>query len=100
MSSYSQRYRDYVAGLLDKLTSASYSAVEADAQVKHHVRRIDEYTTDKSYTDHSARQKKMNDPQLTDAVEAYRKACSEVQRIYATLAGVIATVEFLDRPEL
>lgn len=98
--SYSSKYRDYVAKLLANLTNASRAAVEADHMIMHHVRRLDEYTIARNYTDHSARQKKMNDPQLTDAVEAYRKRCSEVTRISATLRGVIAAVEFLDRPEL
>lgn len=98
--SYSSKYRDYVAKLLTNLTSASRAAVEADHMIAHHVKRLDEYTAARDYTDHSARQKKLNDPQLTDALDAYRKRCSEVARISGTLLGVIAAVEFLDRPEL
>lgn len=97
MTTYAEHYRDQVSLLLQELFEANRAAKAADADVKRQVERLRSYCERRGYTEHSAREKKKHDYDLEDAVEAYRKRCSEVQRISNVIQGIAAAVSLLDR---
>lgn len=97
MTTYADHYRDRISLLLQDLLTQNALAEQANADVKYQVDRLRSYCERRGYTEHSAREKKRNDYDLEDAVEAYRKRCSEVQRLSNVIQGIAAAVSLLDR---
>lgn len=88
---------DLVRKLYHDLRAASRAAEAADAQVVKHKNRINRYCDRQNYAESSRRDKLKMDYDFQDALERYRAACAEVQRIGTTLQGMIAALTFLEQ---
>lgn len=91
MTEVNTQERELIQSWRVHLEIAMHNATIADDNVVKHRKRLKRYCVRMNYSEHQTREKFKLDYDLGDALDDYRRWCSEVQRYSAMIQAFAAT---------